>query len=113
MPAPAPLTAKSSDGTTQQVVAAGASLPAQARLVFATSRPGQEQIALELLEGDRRVAVATFALPRGLPANCWIPVEIGVSADLRVRAEARENLRRIRVDATFDAEGAAAEHYRV
>ncbi len=113
MQAPASLSAQSGDGTQQVIVAAGAALPARARLVFGTSRPGQDAIALELREGERRVATATFALPRGLPANCWIPVEVSVGADLRVRAEARENLRRIRVDAVFDASGAEAEHFRV
>jgi len=113
MNAPATLRARSGDGTERDIVAAGAALPASARVVFATSRPGQDAIVLELLEEDRRVAVATFALPRGLPANCWIPVEVRVGADLRVQAEARENLRRVRVDAAFDAEGARAEHYAV
>jgi len=33
--------------------------------------------------------------------------------DLKVRAEARENLRRLRVDAAWDAEQRTAEHYTV
>lgn len=113
MNAPTSLRARSGDGTERDVVSAGAALPASARVVFATSRPGQDAIVLELLEDDRKVATATFALPRGLPANCWIPVEVRVGADLCVRAEARENLRRVRVDAAFDTSDATAEHYTV
>lgn len=115
MTAPASLIARSGDGTTQALISEGASLPASNKIVFATSRPGQDAIAIDLLEGEelRLVSRARFVLPRGLPANCWIPVEVRVDADLRVRAEARENLRRISVDAEFDASEATAEHYTV
>lgn len=118
MTAPADLVAKSGDGTSQALVKAGAPLPAQAKLVFGTSRPGQDAIVLDLLEdaGDGApllVATARFALPRGLPANTWVPIEVQVGADLGVRAEARENLRRIRVSAAFDASQRAARHFHV
>ena len=112
--APVTLSARSSDGTSKDLVAAGASLPASARIVFATTRAGQDAIEIELLEdGDKRVASARFVLPRGLPANCWIPIEVTVGADLTIRAEAHENLRRLRVDAEFDTEGRTAAHYAV
>ena len=113
MSAPASLIARSGDGKEKVLVSEGASLPATNKLVFGTSRPGQDAIELELLEGgSARVAKARFELPRGLPANTWIPIEFRVTAEGVVRAEARENLRRIRVDASWDASDAAAEHYR-
>lgn len=102
--APAQLFARGPDGTTQALVKAGAPLPAQGKVVLATQRAGQDALELELVEGEGEgtlVARARFALPRGLPANAWIPVEVSVSPDLRVRAEARENVRRLRVAATF------------
>lgn len=112
MSAPANLGARSGDGTAQPLVRAGASLPANARIVFSTSRPGQDQLLLDLVEDDERlVARASFALPRGLPANCWIPIYFTVDADLRIQAEARENLRRINIAAVFDASERAAAHY--
>ena len=108
------LVARSGDGTEQTLVSSGAPLPARAKIVFGTSRAGQDALELELLEdGERRLAVAHFALPRGLPANCWIPIEVSISADGVVRAEARENLRRVRVDARFVTEGASATTFRV
>ncbi|MGE0713480.1 MAG: hypothetical protein AB7N76_36390 [Planctomycetota bacterium] len=107
------LSARSGDGTEQVLVSAGAPLPARAKIVFGTSRAGQESLELELLADGERLALARFALPRGLPANCWIPIEVSVSADGRVRAEARENLRRVRVDARFEPEGASARGYSV
>jgi hypothetical protein len=114
MDAPASLSLRSGDGTTQRVVERGAALPARGKVVFATSRAGQASIELELLEDDElRVASAAFELPRGLPANCWIPVFVEVGPSLRVRAQARENLRRVRVDARFDPAGATARHYQV
>lgn len=83
---------------------------------MATTRVGQEQVELELVEEDegapaRLVARARFALPRGLPGNTWIPIELQVGADLRVRAEAREQLRRLRVPAAFDAAAREALHF--
>lgn len=114
MDSPAHLSARSSDGTEQVLVSAGTPLPASSKIMFATTRGGQDAIEVELLEdGERRLASARFALPRGLPANCWIPIFVSVGADLRVRAEARENLRRLRVDAEFDVDGQAAEHFSV
>jgi len=114
MSAPATLFARSGDGTSKPIVRAGAGLPASGKIVFSTSRAGQDSIAIELVEdADALVATARFELPRGLPANCWIPIEVTVGADLRVTAEARENLRRIRVDAEFDASGREAAHYWV
>lgn len=105
MSAPAALLARGPDGTEQVLVRPGASLPASARVVLATARPGQDALELDLLEGEGSGAVlvarARFVLPRGLPANAWIPVEVAVGADLRVRAEARENLRRVRAAAEF------------
>ncbi|MCO5166759.1 MAG: hypothetical protein M9894_10385 [Planctomycetes bacterium] len=105
MSAPAALVARGPDGTEQVLVRPGGALPASARIVLATARPGQEALEVDLLEGEgeaaRLVARARFALPRGLPANAWIPVEVQVGADLRVRAEARENLRRVRAPAAF------------
>jgi molecular chaperone DnaK (HSP70) len=112
--APATLRARSSDGTCQELISEGAPLPASARIVFATTRAGQDAIEIELLEGgDKRIAGARFTLPRGLPPNCWIPIEVSIGLDLVVRAEARENLRRIRIDAEFDAEGGVASYYSV
>lgn len=112
MQAPANLVARSGDGTEKQLVAQGAPLPASAKIVFGTSRAGQDALELDLLEdGERLVARARFALPRGLPANCWIPIEIRIGADLTVRAEARENLRRISVTPDMDVSARAAEHY--
>lgn len=105
MSAPAALIARGPDGTEQVLVRAGAALPASGRVVLATSRPGQDALEVDLLEGEGAAAVAVararFTLPRGLPANAWIPVEVSVGADLRVRAEARENLRRLRAAAEF------------
>lgn len=105
MSAPAALLARGPDGTEQVLLRPGAAVPATARVVLATSRPGQDALEVDLLEGEGESAVqvarARFALPRGLPANAWIPVEVSVSADLRVRAEARENLRRVRAPAEF------------
>lgn len=97
------------------VVAAGAALPARGRVVCATQRAGQRELLLELLEGPERrlIARARFALPPGLPANCWIPVEVALGEDLRVRAHARENLRRISVEGALDAEGASATRYGI
>jgi len=110
--APATLTARSGDAA-EPVVKRGAPLPAAGRIVGATTRAGQDALEVDLLEdGERLVARARFDLPRGLPPNCWIPVEVRVDADLSVRAEARENLRRIRVTAELDAGGATAEHFR-
>ena len=108
------LRARSSDGTTRTVIPAGAALPASARIVFATTRAAQDEVEIELIEGvDRLVAKARFTLPRGLPPNTWIPIEIGVDKNGRIRAEARENLRRIRVDAKFDTDSAEAGFYSV
>ncbi|MBX3470832.1 MAG: hypothetical protein KF878_28530 [Planctomycetes bacterium] len=105
MTAPAALVARGPDGTEQVLVRAGGGLPAAARIVLATSRAGQDALEVDLLEGEgeaaRLVARARFTLPRGLPANAWIPVEVSVGPDLRVRAEARENLRRVRAPAAF------------
>lgn len=105
MSAPASLFARGPDGTEQVVVPAGAALPAGGRVVLATARPGQEVLELDLLEGQGPTAVlvgrARFSLPRGLPANAWIPVDVSVGADLRVSAEARENLRRVRAQGQF------------
>jgi hypothetical protein len=117
--APAGLLARSGDGTSQALVKAGASLPAAAKIVFGTSKPGQDALVLDLLEdpgvgeAPRLVAQARFALPRGLPANTWVPIEVQVGADLRVRAEARENLRRIRVSAAWDESQRSALHFVV
>lgn len=115
MSAPVDLIAVSGDGKQKVLVAAGSPLPARGELMFGTSKPGQAELLLELREGPeaRLVARAKFELPRGLPANCWLPVEVRLSADLKVQAEARENLRRLRIDARFDVEGADAEHYGV
>ncbi len=114
MESPASLTARSSDGTEQVLISAGTAVPAETKIMFATTRGGQDAIEIELLEdGERRLANARFKLPRGLPANCWIPIFVSVNADLRVQAEARENLRRLRIDADFDAEGQAAQHFTV
>lgn len=112
MQAPVELVARTGDGKRQVVARAGASLPCETRLVFATSQAGQTTLELELLEGEASFARARFELPRGLPANCWIPVFVSLSAKLRVSAEARENLRRIRIDAAFETTG-EAEHYAV
>ena len=113
MSAPASLLARSGDGTEKTLVSAGSSLPTSGKIVFGTSQAGQAAIELELLEdGERRVALARFELPRGLPANTWIPIEFRVSAEGVVRAEARENLRRLRVDAQWDSSEASAEHFR-
>ncbi len=113
MEAPATLSARSSDGTQQVLVELGTSLPAATKIMFATTRGGQDAIAIDLIESSSLlVATASFPLPRGLPANCWIPVHISIGADLRVSAEARENLRRLRVDAEFSGTP-AAEHYSV
>ena len=105
MSAPAALMARGPDGTVQVLVRPGAALPANARLVLATARAGQDALEVDLLEGEGEGAVvvarARFVLPRGLPANAWIPVEVTVGPDLRVRAEARENLRRVRAPAAF------------
>ncbi|MBL4849169.1 MAG: hypothetical protein JKY65_26895 [Planctomycetes bacterium] len=112
MEAPVDLFALSGDGKSQLVARAGASLPCEVRLVFATSQAGQTELALDLAEGERTFARARFELPRGLPANCWIPVYVRVESDLRVSAEARENLRRIRIEGVFESLG-EAEYYRV
>lgn len=105
MSAPATLTARGPDGTSQVLVRAGTPLPAAAKIVLATARAGQDALEVDLVEGEgateRVLARARFDLPRGLPANAWIPVEVTVGADLRVRAEARENLRRVRAAAKF------------
>jgi hypothetical protein len=114
MDSPASLSARSSDGTEQVLVALGTALPASSKIMFATTRAGQDVIEVELLEdGEHRLANARFPLPRGLPANCWIPIFVSVGIDLLVRAEARENLRRLRVDAEFDTDGQAAKSFRV
>ena len=114
MHAPAALSAKSGDGTSQKLVEVGATLPSTTRLVFATSRAGQDRIELELHEEPGLlIGRFSFPLPRGLPANCWIPVFVTVGVDLRVRAEARENLRRLRVEGEGDATNATAKHYRL
>ena len=110
MQAPVELIAQTGDGKRQVVAQAGASLPCETRLMFATSQAGQSTLELELLEGEQSFARARFELPRGLPANCWIPVFVSLSANLRVAAEARENLRRIRIDAAFETTG-QAEYY--
>jgi len=110
--APVDLVAQTGDGKRQVVAQAGASLPCETRLMFATSQAGQSSLELELVEGEASFARARFELPRGLPANCWIPVFVSVGPDLRVAAEARENLRRIRIDAAFEPVG-EAEHFSV
>ncbi len=104
------------DGTSQAIVRKGGALPAAGKVVVATTRVGQELVELELVEEDegapaRLVARARFTLPRGLPGNTWIPIELQVGADLRVRAEAREQLRRLRVPAVFDAGAREALHF--
>lgn len=111
MDAPTALVAKSGEGKQQTLVAAGAPLPAAGRVVVATERAGQDALELELLAGDAPFARVRFPLPRGLPANCWIPVEVSVGPDLRVRAEASENLRRLRVAGEFTLAPDAA-HFR-
>jgi hypothetical protein len=114
MESPARLSARSSDGTEQVLIATGTALPASTKIMFATTRGGQDSIEIELVEdGERQVGTARFALPRGLPANCWIPIFVSVGADLRVQAEARENLRRLRIDAEFDVEGRTAQQFGV
>ena len=109
MESPARLSARSSDGTEQVLIATGTALPASTKIMFATTRGGQELVE----DGERQVGTARFALPRGLPANCWIPIFVSVGADLRVQAEARENLRRLRIDAEFDVEGRTAQQFGV
>lgn len=115
MSAPAALLVRGPDGTATAIVQQGGPLPASGRVVTALTRAGQDALELELVEeqdgATKRVAMARFALPRGLPANTWIPVEVSVGADLRVRAEAREQLRRLRVPAVFDAGARTAEHF--
>ncbi|RMG16750.1 MAG: hypothetical protein D6731_05490 [Planctomycetota bacterium] len=114
MNAPASLSLRGPDGSSQRLVERGAVLPARARVVFATARPGQRVLECALYEDDERLlARARFELPAGLPANCWIPVEVSVGAALSVAAEARENLRRLRVDAAFDVAEASARHFRI
>lgn len=114
MHAPAALALRAGE-TLHTVLAAGATLPAARRVVCATQRPGQRELVLELLEGEalRPIARARFALPPGLPANCWLPVEVQVDPDLRVRASARENLRRISVEAVFEPGDGPPGLYRV
>lgn len=112
MDAPSDLSAHSGDGNSQMIVRAGSGLPTEVRLVFATERAGQTELSLRLAEASNEpFAELRFELPRGLPANCWIPVFVAVSADLRVSAEARENLRRIRIEANAQPLGESA-HFR-
>lgn len=112
MEAPSDLRAQCGDGQSQVVVRGGGSLPSETRLMFATERAGQSELSLKLAEGEAEpFAELRFELPRGLPANCWIPVFVSVGADLKVRAEARENLRRLRIEGAAEVLGEAA-HYR-
>jgi hypothetical protein len=117
--APASLIARSGEGEAQVVIAAGAALPAAGRVVCATTRGGQDALVLAFSEGEagpgeaaHPLGLARFPLPRGLPANCWIPVEIHVDEALSLRAEARENLRRLRIPAEW-GEVAAGRRYQV
>ena len=84
------------------LIQAGGSLPAEVRVVLGTTQAGQRELAFDLVEGeDQKVALLRFELPPGLPANTWIPVFFSLSESARVSAEARENLRRLRVPGRF------------
>lgn len=117
--APATLSAHAPDGRFAPVIRAGAVLPASARLVFATMRPGQRTLRFSLHEGEDGpddaplVAHVEAALPPGLPANCWLQVQVSVDASLGVAVRVRENLRRIDEPAQLEASEATARHYRV
>lgn len=113
MNAPYALWARSPDGTRNKVVGEGASLPARGKVMYATSRAGQREAVVHFLEEERMVAAAHFELPPGLPPNTWLAIQVEVGADLRIRAEARENLRRIQVEAELDDSEREAEEYWV
>ncbi len=109
--APAALRVRNGDNI-QDVVREGGNLPASSKIVMATQKAGQASITFDLLEGPAAlIAHTTLELPRGLPANCWIPVFFRVSAEGRVQVEAKENLRRLQIDGKFDTAGAAASFY--
>ncbi len=114
MPETAPCGLKIRHGEREQeVVREGDRLPAQARIVMATQRPGQKAIDFDMIEDDGSLLAATvLKLPPGLPANCWIPVFFAVSAEGMVRVEARENLRRLNIQGDCDTEGCLASFYK-
>lgn len=133
MSLPAALSILGQDGNFQTLLKKGAQLPAQARAVFATQKAGQRELGFKLYEGGTHPAtgesgaregsgaggastaklIGTVAveLPAGLPPNTWLAVFVDVAADLSIRIEVKENLRRIRIDADLDRTGATAGHF--
>ena len=118
MSLPETLSILGQDGNFQPLVKKGAQLPAQARAVFATQKAGQRELGFKLYEGEGGAAKAALVgkcdveLPPGLPPNTWMNVFVNVAADFSIRIEVKENLRRIRIDAEIDREGATAKHFR-
>lgn len=106
------------DGNFQVLLKKGAQLPAQTRAVFATQKVGQRELSFKLYEGEGGEAKAKLIgkvdveLPAGLPPNTWMNCFIGVDQGCGLRVEVKENLRRIRIDAEVDREGATSAHFK-
>jgi hypothetical protein len=112
---PCDLLVEGPDGQTQPILKRGASLPGEARCVFATQKAGERGLSLRLHEGagkaTKLVGVAACELPPGLPANTWLAVFVRVSAELSLSVEVTENLRRLRLRAAIDATGARSKRF--
>ena len=112
---PVDLSIASPSGQRQVLLKEGATLPQEARAMFATQRAGERELALRLYEGATGDGVligdVRASLPAGLPPNTWLGVFVRVGHDLQLRIEVRENLRRLRIDATLDTSEGESGHF--
>jgi molecular chaperone DnaK len=90
-----------------------ARVPAEARKVFKTSRPGQQRMSVQVVEGDQPDPQACHPvgkyritdLPADLPANSPVEVTCAIDADGRVDVTAEDKTSAKEVTVTLERQG--------
>jgi molecular chaperone DnaK (HSP70) len=113
---PVTLTIEAPSGQAHPLVKKGATLPQEARSIFATQKAGERELALRLYEGEGKsrklVGDVRAELPPGLPPNTWMQVYVSVQKDLSIAVEVKENLRRLRIEGEVDLSTGKSKRFR-